>query len=393
MQIFEDNFVIINKSKLEDIIIKNKYQLIKSLNITNYEIIYKTILNFILDNLPLFIIFYLLFKYNNFKFKHNKCRLILTILLLILFYKIIQIIYHMNFQSSSILRAKNCLEATNKFIVNKTIKPIETKIHLLNKPFCEFFINTSHNTYIPCKQNFDIASCEAIKHTLAMGVRAIELDCFAKNNKGFKINDLIPIVAHGIEKKEGDIFTSTQLLFEDCINTIAEYGFLTSDPLIICLELNTNKLKKVQNKMKEIIIKKLGDKLLGKEYKLSTKNKKTFIHEPIKNLLNKVIFISGKGNTSELNDILDGHFDEKNLLDNFSHTDDKVNKLNTYGILKRIYPQGNLAGHLSYNYDPIPFWKKNYQMVALNFQHIDNNLIKNIAMFKNNSFIHFSELK
>ena len=43
-------------------------------------------------------------------------------------------------------------------------------------------LNTSHNSYIPCNQNGDIASSEAIKRTLGMGARVIELDCFAKNN-------------------------------------------------------------------------------------------------------------------------------------------------------------------------------------------------------------------
>lgn len=36
--------------------------------------------------------------------------------------------------------------------------------------------------------------------------------------------------------------------------------------------------------------------------------------------------------------------------------------------------------------------EKNVQLVALNFKKVDNNLLKNINMFKTCSFVHFSEL-
>ena len=38
------------------------------------------------------------------------------------------------------LRTNECLYIANKIIINKTIKPIDTKKELLTKPFNEFII-------------------------------------------------------------------------------------------------------------------------------------------------------------------------------------------------------------------------------------------------------------
>jgi hypothetical protein len=84
------------------------------------------------------------------------------------------------------------MNKSNHIIFNKTIKPIENFKELLDKPFHEFYINTSHNSYIPCNQNGDVASSEAIKRTLGMGARVIELDCFARKNTGTTKEDLEP---------------------------------------------------------------------------------------------------------------------------------------------------------------------------------------------------------
>ena len=287
-------------------------------------------------------------------------------------------------------RASNCLDVINQVIINNTIKPIESRKDLLDKPLHEFLINSSHNSYIPCTQNGDISSTEAIKRVLKLGARVIELDCFAKNNIGKNDDDMIPVVTHGVERgKTKDIFTTTSILFEDCIDTIVEYGLLTSDPLIVCLELNTNNLIPTQKKMKEIIIKKLGNRLLSPEYKVANKtNRKHFSNEPIKNLLNKVIFVSGGGYTKELEDIIDGVFGE-HMLDNASHTNSKFDKPNKKGTFHRVYPDGNVSGHFSYNFDPIKYWKNGYQMVTMNMQTLDNNMIKNVGFFKNYSFVHY----
>jgi len=386
----------ISSNKLEKIIKENSDYLNKTIYTNNYEQIYNLIKNFFFDNLFIFIIFYLLILPYLFR-KEGKIKkfnywMILGIIGFIILTYLIKFLMR-NLRIFKTIRVNECMNKSNHIIFNKTIKPIETFKKLLDKPFYEFYINTSHNSYIPCVQNGDVASSEAIKRTLGMGARVIELDCFAKKNTGTSKDDLEPVVAHGIERKSGDIFTTSYITFEKCIDTIATFGTLNSDPLIINLELNTNYLLETQKRMKQIIINKLGDKLLSKEYKISTnkENRKIFMDEPMKNLLNKIIIITGSGYTDELKDIIDYTLYTDKLKNTDNIDQEAIQKENKSGIIQRIYPTGNIAGHLSKNFDPIIFWKNKCQMVALNFQVVDDNLLKNVAMFKNSSFVHFSE--
>ena len=54
--------------------------------------------------------------------------------------------------------------------------------------------------------------------------------------------------------------------------------------------------------------------------------------------------------------------------------------------LVRIYPAGNLSGGMSNNYDPDKFWESGCQLVACNISTLDDNLRKQLKMFKNYSF-------
>ena len=372
--------------------IKNIRKILYTNNIEKYYVMIKDILFdnlFLIISLELLIIPYLFKKEGKSKkFNYLMIFAVIGLFSLNFLFKL----FFRNLKIGKILRTNECLNDSNHIIFNKTIKPIETFKHYLDKPLYEFYINTSHNSYIPCNQNVDIVSSEAIKRTLGMGARVIELDCFAQKNTGNTKEDLEPVVAHGSERKDGDIFTTSYILFEKCIDIIATFGTLNSDPLIIALELNTNNLLPTQKRMKEIIISKLGDRLLSKEYKISNKkDKKSFVDQPIKNLLNKIIIISGGGYTDELTDIIDDTFYTDKLQNKDSSDVIAINNINKLGVIQRIYPAGNIAGHLSKNYDPIIFWKNKCQMVALNFQVVDDNLMKNVAMFKNSSFVHFSQ--
>lgn len=386
----------ISIDKLDKFIRTNIKFISDNMYTNDFEQTYNTVKDFIFDNLYIVVIFYLLilpylFRQQG-KIKKFNYWMILAIIGLFIFSYVFKILFR-NIKIFKVLRVNECMNKSNHIIFNKTIKPIESFKEVLDKPFHEFYINTSHNSYVPCNQNADVASSEAIKRTLGMGARVIELDCFARKNTGTTKEDLEPVVAHGIERKSGDIFTTSSISFEECIDIIATFGTLNSDPLIINLELNTNKLIETQKRMKEIIISRFGDRLLPKEYKISTNNekRKLFVNEPMKNLLNKVIIISGGGYTDELKDIIDDTFNTNKILNTDNIDPDVINNENKPGYVQRIYPAGNIAGHLSKNFDPSIFWKNKYQMVALNFQVVDDNLMKTVAMFKNSSFVHFSQ--
>jgi len=269
-------------------------------------------------------------------------------------------------------RANKCFLLSNEIIKNNNIKPIETKPYLLDKPFREFYVNSSHNSYIPCNQNLDIASLDSIKKVLLMGARCIELDIHEKNN--------MPVVAHGLPK----LLTTTYLPFEDCIDVIVKYGFQTSDPLVLFIEVvTTNDI--VLKKISEIIKSKLGNRLLSNEYKIN-KGKK-FIDEPIKNLLNKIIIVNSSGVSKNLEDILDD-----NTRNNINNFDSKTRNNTNNNFMKRIYSHPSICLQFSCNYDPVVHWKNKANFVSLNFQTFDDALFKNYIMFKDHSYVHFSEI-
>jgi hypothetical protein len=203
-----------------------------------------------------------------------------------------------------------------------------------------------------------------------------------------------------MEYKYGDIFTTSFITFEECIKTIAEFAQTTSDPIWITLELNTNKLVKTQIKMREILLKYFENKIINSTTMLS--------NTPIKKLLNKIILTSGGGFASDnrvnsengitsgdrimsqLEDIVISYV-KYPYLKNTDHKDGNLKNNNSTGIIHRVYPAGDIQGHFSYNFDPEPLWKNKYQLIALNFQKLDDNLNKNLSMFNKCSFVHFSE--
>lgn len=392
-------------------------------NINNYYN-YTIFNNTIFDNIIIIIIIVYIIKhyyqYKIGKIDNFNWRIFLIIPIILLFYYIIRMLFIFKTNEGKQFRTNECLVKGYNLLLNKINLPIEIiKPHLLNKPFNEFIISTSHNTFIPCLQNGDITSVDAIKNALILGARVIELDVFAKNNTSILNDDYTPVVVHGIESPwnefaistldkvrkgfaafpggnilsgqlnkigfSSDIFTTSYIYFEDCIKVISEFAKQTSDPIWIDLEINTNKLIQTQQKMKDILLKYFGNKLIN--------NKKHFSQEPIKNLLNKIIITSSKSKcniTNELSNLINSYAGDE-FYKNTHNKDQILNQINSDGIIHRIYPSGDIQGHLSNNFDPEPFWKNKYQLVALNFQNSDENLIKNITMFKNCSFVHFSE--
>ena len=314
------------------------------------------------NSLSLLILLILLFYYK----KINKYFIFYTIIFFVLY-----IVYiYTN-------RSKQCFLFSSK-IINNNIKPIETKTYLLDKPLKEFYVNSSHNSYVPCNQNLDIASLESIKKVLLMGARCIELDIHERNNE--------PVVAHG----RFGILTTTYLSLEDCIDVINKYGFLTSDPLVLVIEVRATN-GSVLKKTSDIIKSKLGNRLLSNEYKINNKNKKRFIDEPIKNLLNKVIIVNYTSINKNLEDILDDN--NFNQIINYNSNTIKTNNyIYNCNCMQRIYSVPSICLQFSCNYDPVLHWKKKANFVALNFQTFDDALIKNYTMFKNYSLVHFSEI-
>lgn len=137
-----------------------------------------------------------------------------------------------NFLTSGL---NNCLTATTSS---------ETT---LDRPLNEYFVSSSHNTYLLGRQVAGESSVEGYISALVKGCRCIEVDCWdGKNGR--------PVVNHGRT-------LSTEALFEDCISVIAKYAFTSSSyPLIVSLEVHCS--PEQQAVMVDIMRRYFGDALL-----------------------------------------------------------------------------------------------------------------------------------
>jgi len=332
---------------------------------------------------------------NIFKSKNNTTngsRMIIILFLILVFIMIgyfSSYSYRVGATYNELNKYNNILYIDYNYLNNKDVK---------NRPLKDFSIATSFRPYLCKYQMFDYVSDRLVRKTLMSGARCLFIDIF---NSSFGKN-AEPVVSSGYEKGNWKLTLNT-LSFDKLCQTIAETAFTSgyvnnyNDPLILLLNLKTNRNYFSIEKIQKSLFKYFKDRLLGSKYSYQ---KTDMSNVPINQLMGKVlIFTSGGYENTSLEELINFSWDKDNI-NKISYKSLSSNLEDLYNSIKlnindvRETNKNNLTlvvpnedAFFTNNYNTDKFFISKCQMIAMNYQYFDDNMKKYIQKFKTSSFI------
>ncbi|KAJ1907064.1 1-phosphatidylinositol 4,5-bisphosphate phosphodiesterase delta-1 [Coemansia sp. IMI 209127] len=299
----------------------------------------------------------------------------------------------------------------------------------MDLPLNQYYVSTSHNTYLIGDQLVGTATVEGYVHALLRGCRCLELDCWDGRCGE-------PVVCHG------HTFT-TRILFEDVVIAISRYAFAAS-PYPVILSFETHCSLPQQARMAAILKKYLGSMMVlapvggDGETELPSPNQlkhriiiKNKVLEPPKRRRSTVTgghlrsqsvrpesaqpsqqeerCVSPRTSTAqlkrkvapELSELIvyckavhfegfEGEEGPEPAFDQITSVSESASnqlmrqhpkQYANYNAMQmtRVYP--SFSRFTSTNYNPIGHWATGCQLVALNFQTLDRNMQLYESMF------------
>ncbi|KAM7422803.1 hypothetical protein PAMA_010712 [Pampus argenteus] len=246
----------------------------------------------------------------------------------------------------------------------------------MTQPLWNYFIATSHNTYLTGDQLLSQSRVEMYAYVLQAGCRCVEVDCWDGP-------DGEPIIHHGYT-------LTSKILFKDVIETINKYAFTKSKyPVILSIENHCTVPQ--QKKMAEYLKEVLQDKL-----DLSSVNVQECKKLPSPEMLKGKVLVKGKKLPANLDpDAEEGDVSDEDTGDEEEEEDDEednpqatltnswqVSSLNETVMnqilqlkprqlvrfnqrqLLRVYPSNYRVD--SSNFNPQPYWNAGCHMGAFN---------------------------
>lgn len=250
----------------------------------------------------------------------------------------------------------------------------------------DYYIKSSFNSCSPGQPTNSFVSICALQQTIKLGYRFLDFEIYSVDD--------IPVISTSSEKDFRLKETYNYVEFDKAMQTVSSFAFSSQcpnnfDPLLLHFRIMTNN-KDILDKMAEIIVSHLSDRLLGPEFGFEN-NGVNLGTIWLERFVSKIIIIVDRSNPLYIDSKLD---ELVNITSNsifmrlYNH-----NQINVGNISKEIieFNKENMSIVLpemsrSYdNFNPNNSFNSGCQIIAMNMQNFDQYLEYYIRLFDDNA--------